>query len=229
MLPSHRLLGIATVVLLTAATLAPASAAEPLSPMPAASPATGRAMPEGSGARVAARTSWPVGSRTGTLAREQGVTPAGDPSQNLVSVKVAQKRAASTIQATITLAAAPTSATDSRLRVAFGKVTDDGAGGAVCRPTAKSYVDVHSFDVNSTGTTANPAYAGARVVIKPTRNELAKKAAWDCAYVLTLSMDGTVLYDSFIGGLVDHIQKPKLSIVVPGKQLKGRGYTKVPI
>lgn len=239
---SHRLVGLATAVVLTASSLglagvAPASAADHTDSADSADASgtfapvapTARPMPAGTPAgSPSARSTWPVGSRTATLARESGVTPSGAASQNLAAVTVAQKRAASTIQADIVLAAAPTLETDSRIRVAFGRVVDSGSG-PLCTPTSTSVVDIHSFDVNGSGSSSNPAYAGKHIVIKPTRLALAKTAAWDCAFVLVLNADATVTYDAFIARLVDHVQKPSLSFAVKGKKLKRNGYTRVPI
>ncbi|CAN5517273.1 hypothetical protein BH11ACT8_BH11ACT8_30960 [soil metagenome] len=231
-----RLLGLTTALVLSSSTLVvagpsayAADGAAGLDTMPSAGVVAGpHRLPGSDTAAPSLRTRWPVGFRTGRLGPEQGVTPAGDPSQNFASVSVRQSRAASTIQADIRLAAAPTAETDSRLRIAFGHVVQ-GETGAVCTSSDSSTFDIHSFDVNGTGTSRNPAYSGAHVVLKPARVAVARNAAWNCAYALLMNADGSTLYDAYIGRLEDHIQKPKLSFVVANKKLKRNGYTRIPL
>lgn len=235
---THRFLGLTTALLLSTSTLvglaeSPARADEPT---PTSSSAEPFAQPGGrlpaaarslDGAGVdAARSArkkhrWPVRSRLGTLTTHT-VTPQGDPSQQFVSVKVLQDRLKGTMTAAVQLIAAPTEATDARLRVGFGKVTTTTEG-TFCRTSSGSMApDVHSYGTSG-------AYDGDRITYR-VKLAGAKTQAWDCAVAAMLSQDGSVVYDAVVtGSLKERRQKPILTIKVPKTKLKRSGFTRVPI
>ncbi len=212
------------VLLLTAGALValPGTPARAVVQGPTTSP-----LPAGSAPRTT-DSSWPVGSRTGVLARKEGATPTGPPTRQLKAVRVAQKRAPSTIQATIRLVEAPSRDSNSRIRVAFGTIAEE-KDGPVCQTEEGAYVDIHTFDVEGTGTSGNPAYEGRKITIKPAHLAAAHDAPWSCAFATVLNSDTSTVYDSFSGALTDRIQKPRLTFVVPSRKLRPSGYTRIPI
>jgi hypothetical protein len=231
---TSRSLGLSTALLLSATTVVAlgdvtATAAAP-EPPPGARPFAGASGPTYATpleATAAPATSarkkhqWPIRSRTGTLTTHP-VTPQGDLSQNFESVKVIQDRLKGRMVAVVVLQAAPTEATDARLRVGFGKVAETEEG-AFCQSTSGSVAgDVHSYGTSG-------AYDGDTITYGA-QLAGAKTQAWNCAFAQMISPDGATLYDAVTkSGLRERRQKPILSIKVPDKRLERSGFTKVPI
>ncbi len=133
-------------------------AAAPTGPAPfPTQPSTRRARPSASWARptrvsAQVRLAGPPAHRH---PHHHTVTPTGDPSQNLTTVRMVQDRLRGTVSARVTLGAAPTEATDAPLVVGFGKVVTDESG-PYCQETAGSVIGPsHTYGTSG-------AYDGAR-------------------------------------------------------------------
>lgn len=228
-------LGVAPAQADEVAPLASAAPAGPGVDGPAApeafdgAPAAGRAAtPELALGRVTAPTAerakhqWPVRLRTGRLPnRVGGTTPSSDPSRQLASAGVTQDRLTGRFGVELALRAAATEATNTRLRVGFGKVVTSG-GQQVCQAQTGS-TDV---DRNTFGTP--PVYNGANIAYRVDFPQV-RRNVWNCGFVLLVSPDGASIYDGLVGTLRDIRQKPALGIFVKGRKVNNRSFTRVPV
>ncbi|WP_139984254.1 hypothetical protein [Nocardioides litoris] len=165
---------------------------------------------------------WPVRTRTGAATvHSTGYPAGGDPSRYLTSVRATQDRLTGRMYVDAVFQAAPTAATDSRLRVGFGTIVTDAAGSR-CVPPGGSYADVHSW-----GTSA--AYQGARVSYYLEMASM-RTGAFTCLVAGVLSGDAATTYDIVVGApLAEVRQRPVLAFSTPGKRLKPRGFTRIPL
>lgn len=233
-----RVLGAATAVLLLATTAV--TTAGPATARPAAPDRSGSVTMRVDGRPApgpSLKAGWPVGRRTGTLTTHT-VPPAGAQSQNLVSVKVVQRRAPATVGATVVLKAAPTVETAARVQVAFGTLSTDG--GTCTSPEGNNFIFP---TIDTEPAIDNPVYDGATITVRPfvldanpdpdKVDRVARYRAWNCAFAKVINYDENdplVTYDAVAAAeLREYIQKPMLSIVVKGRQLKPGRFTEVPI
>ncbi|GAA4700240.1 hypothetical protein [Nocardioides nanhaiensis] len=247
---THRLATLTTALLVGASGalalgVAPAQADEvaPLAATaPAASGVEGPAAPEvfdggtaagraatpeltlerGAAAPQRAKHQWPVRLRTGPLRnRVGGTAPSAEPSRQLASAGVTQDRLTGQFGVELALRAAATEATNTRLRVGFGKVVTSN-GQQVCQAQTGS-TDV---DRNTYGTTG--AYNGASIAYRVDFPQV-RRNVWNCGFVLLVSPDGATIYDGLVGTLRDIRQKPALGIFVKGRKVNNRSFTRVPV
>ena len=165
---------------------------------------------------------WPIGGGRANLTVHPE-TPTGDLSQRFTRVRMDHYRAyGGVFAAVVQLGAAPTEATSSVVRLAFGRIS-----GTDCVSAAGHNI---AFTSTDTDTQNNPVYGGATITVKPFRFEPARTASWNCAFAQTLNIaDTTTKYDAVAGSPGLFRQTPILTIKTKGRSLKRRGYTKVPI
>ncbi len=205
---------------------APSREVGPATPFPSLSAGSFSAPATTASGRTASRTArteravakhWPVRLRTGR-ATHRLATPSGDPSQNIVSAKMVQDRLTGRLYADVVLAGTPTAATDSRLRVGFGRYVTDTAG-TYCSSPGGAYVDVSSYGASE----------GAQAKYYVPLDAM-KTGTFNCALAGVLSLDGATTYDLVQADtLTEARQRPLLEFRFKGKRLKPRGYTRVPI
>lgn len=171
---------------------------------------------------------WPIGGGRASLS-VHAVTATGSASQQLSRVQMAHFRPyGGVMQATVDLLAAPdptNPATLSYILLRWGYLTADQA---TCSSPSGAGV---AFSNTDTDTQSNPVYNGSRITVKPFQYPLARTATYNCAFADSNSApDGTgTLYDSVINRATLFRQKPILTIKVKGRDLKARGYTRIPV
>ena len=170
-------------------------------------------------------STWPIGGGRATLTGTTIPSPTAPPAQQLVGARMAHYRVyGGVMEGVVSLAAAPDPAdpaTQSVILMRWGTIS-----GTTCMSPDGGGV---AFTNTDTDTVSNPVYAGDRITVKPTRLPAARTATWNCAFVDSRSMDGATLHDDLIGRSSLFRQKPDLSIRVKGRQLRARGFTRVPV
>ncbi len=237
---TSRVLGAATAVLLLAATATAATAAAPAPDREhrsglLAGTSTVSARVDGRRRRrpLAARG---LARRQADRVHDRGgrptITPTGAPSQNFVSVSVVQRRAPSTVGATVVLGAAPDAGTRSKVIVAFGRLSTDGG---TCSSPAGNNFSFPTLDADPD--VDNPVYDGATITVRPFVLPVARNATWNCAFAKAVDLppdpdtppEGITYHQVTAASLKETIQKPILSIVVKGRDLRPGRFTEVPI
>ncbi|MCW2813546.1 MAG: hypothetical protein JWN84_1001 [Nocardioides sp.] len=179
----------------------------------------------GASAPAGRASTWPIGGGRATLTGTTVPAPTAAPAQQLVGARMAHYRVyGGVMEGVVSLAAAPDPAdpaTHALIVMRWGTISDSTCsspeGGAI------------AFSNTDTDTVSNPVYAGDRITVKPTRLPAARTARWNCAFVDSRSLDGATLNDDLIGRASLFRQKPDLSIRVKGRELRARGFTRIPV
>jgi hypothetical protein len=179
------------------------------------------ALPERRHGRQARGYQWPVALQVADLYFYED-PPTGVAAQQFASARVRQDRRDGTVNAWITLRAAPSQPSNSWVVVSFG--TSNPATGT-CEAEADHGVAWHTWGVDEQHLDRN----GAQMRLYDYPLPGARTLQWDCAFAQTWTLDWATQYDGRSNYLRRVLARPGLVVKAANKRVTPKRFVRLPV